>query len=141
MNYWPIVTTVINKLPWGKIFRRKQRCLLIVEDRQEDGEFLKALVGVYGHDCVLVSTAEAGLSLIEQKPDRFPICFLDMRLPLMSGLELIPRVLAIAPQAHVVAVTGAVEDLYDLPPGIYIGVISKPISASSIRSVINKTRL
>lgn len=129
------------KVPWKRIFRRKKRCLLIVEDAPEDGEFLKALIEVMGYEGIIVDTAEAGLALITEKPEKFPIVFIDLKLRLMNGLTLIQKVTAVAPQAHCVVVTGAAERLEDLLPGLYIGVVQKPVSSAVIKAVINKTRL
>lgn len=112
-----------------------------MEDTPEDGEFLKALIEVVGHDGIIVDTAEAGLTLITQTPEKFPICFIDLKLRLMGGLELIQKVIAVAPHVHCVVVTGAVEGIADLLPGIYIGVVQKPVSAAVIRAVIAKTKL
>lgn len=129
------------KIPWKRIFRRKKRCLLVVDDNEVDSEFLKALVEINKHDCEVVNNAEAALSLISRKPMRYPVAFVDLRLPLMSGLQLIPKIRAVAPATHIVAVAGLLDDLLDLPPGCYVGVIGKPITAGAIRSVIEKTRL
>lgn len=129
------------KLPWKRIFQRKKRCLLVVDDSEVDSEFLKALVAVNGHDCEIVSNGEAALALIVLKPERYPIVFVDMRLPLMGGLTLIQKIRAVTTGIHVVAVAGLLDDLLDLPPGCYIGLIAKPVTAGAIRSVIEKTKL
>jgi CheY-like chemotaxis protein len=130
--------------PWVKrtcSFKGKQRCLLVVDDNEVDGEFLKALVGVNGHECEVVNNAEAALSLVARSPLKYPIVFVDLRLPLMSGLALIPKIRTVAGSVHIVAVAGLLDDVLDLPPGLYIGLIAKPVTANAIRSVISKTQL
>lgn len=129
------------KVPWKRIFRRKKRCLLVVDDNEVDSEFLKALVEINKHDCEVVNNAEAALALVVRKPLRYPIVFVDLRLPLMSGLTLIPKIRTVAPATHIVAVAGCMDDILDIQPGLYVGVIAKPITAGAIRSVIEKTKL
>lgn len=141
MTYEKLVEFAIRLIPWRKLFRRKTRCLLIVDDNEADGEFLKALVSVNGHDCEVVNNGEAALSLITRKPHKYPICFCDLRLPLMGGLTLISKIRAVAPAIHIIAVAGLMDDLLDIPPGLYVGVIAKPITAGAVKSVIEKTKL
>lgn len=140
MSYEKLVDLAI-KIPWKRIFQRKKRCLLVVDDNEVDSEFLKALVGVNGHECEIVSNGEAALALIVLKPERYPIVFVDMRLPLMGGLTLIQKIHATAPKTHLVAVVGLMDDILDIQPGLYVGLIGKPITAGAIRNAIERTKL
>lgn len=142
MNYWPLVNAVISKIQWNKLFRSRQRCLLVVDDDPVDANFLQSLIQNTGHDAETVSTGEGALALVKQKPDRYAIIFLDLRMPRLNGLLLLPRLLAINPRIHAIIVCGLLDDLADLDaPGIYFGCLPKPVTNEAVRAVILKTKM
>ena len=59
--------------------------ILIIEDEALLAKSLSRALMARGHDCIISSTAEEGLRLLEQLPT--DIVLLDIQLPGMSGLE------------------------------------------------------
>lgn len=114
-------------------------CILIVEDDKFQREVLKYYVRSIGYEPNAVSTAEAGLALLREK--NHSIVFVDVRLPLMNGLELVKEVKKISKKIHVVILAGYAGDLVDLAYGTYVGLILKPFDESEIREAIEKTKI
>src|SRR2546423_6118775 len=57
------------------------------------------------HQCWAVESAEAALALLGQA--RFDLVFSDITMGDMSGLELVPRALALAPDTVMIMISGA----------------------------------
>lgn len=142
MTYLKLAEVAAKFIPWQKLLKRRRRCLLIVDDNESDAGFLEALIKNVGFDSESVTTAEAALALVRRRPQKYPVAFVDMRLPLMTGWDLISKLLQESPQLHIVVVCGILDDLAHIDPaGIYFGVLPKPVTKQAVRSVIAKTRM
>ncbi len=64
--------------------------ILIVEDEVLLAKSVGRAMTGYGHDCMIASSAEEGLALLEKTPA--DIVLLDLQLPGMSGLEAIKEI-------------------------------------------------
>jgi PleD family two-component response regulator len=81
----------------------RRACILIVEDEAGiRGVLHKTLCE--SHECKAVGSAEEALSLLAT--DKFDLVISDIKMGGMSGLEMIPRVLALAPDTVVVMISG-----------------------------------
>jgi putative nucleotidyltransferase with HDIG domain len=77
--------------------------LLIADDEVEIRNVLRdCLCGVY--DCTAVGSAEEALELLETK--EFELILSDIMMEGMSGLEMVPRVLARQPQTVIIMISG-----------------------------------
>jgi signal transduction histidine kinase/ActR/RegA family two-component response regulator len=89
--------------------------VLIVEDGALDRAVLVALLRRRGHEITEAETAEQGWEALRR--DRFPLLFTDLRLPQMSGLELLERIGTLPEQErpHSVMITASnrPEDLQE----------------------------
>jgi CheY-like chemotaxis protein len=89
--------------------------LLVVDDEPAILEVTSALLAAKGYD---VSTAEDGLEamghLVEPLPD---LVISDLRMPHMSGFELLALVRERFPQVPVIAMSGEFTEK-ELPPGL-----------------------
>jgi PAS domain S-box-containing protein len=64
------------------------RCVLLVEDNQEVGDFATQALRELGYESVLALNAEQALAELEARRDRFQIIFSDVVMPGMDGVEL-----------------------------------------------------
>lgn len=120
---------------WGK---RKKTALLIIDDNADDAEILGNSLKRLGYQYSVETTAESGLSVL--KRERHWIVYVDIRLPLMSGIKFIDAIKTISPKTHVVIVAGLSGDLAQLTSNHYIGVIIKPPTLESVQDSIQKTK-
>jgi putative nucleotidyltransferase with HDIG domain len=83
---------------------RKDRAnILIVNDELKITDLLSDLLGAE-HNCVTAISAEQALAHLAE--NEFELVLSDITMPRMSGLDMIPRVKEIAPNAVVVMISG-----------------------------------
>ena len=78
--------------------------VLVVDDEEDIRNSLRGVLEDEGHRVTLAGSAEDAFRLLEERPA--DVVLLDIRLPGMSGLDAIPRLLEIAPDSAVIVVTG-----------------------------------
>ena len=88
-----------------------------------------------------VSTANDGLEAIEKVGESpFDIIFMDIKMPVMDGVEAYKRIKKIRPEAVVIMMTAyAVEDLVEeaLKEGAY-GIVYKPLDIEKVVALIKE---
>lgn len=118
---------------------KRPKVLLIVDDNASDAEMLQIFILRLKYKTETVDTAEAGLALLKDR--HHPIAFIDVRLPMMSGMSMIERIRSISPKTHIVVVCGEVGDLMKLPKGRHFSVIIKPVSLESVEDCVRQARI
>jgi two-component system response regulator PilR (NtrC family) len=110
--------------------------LLVVDDELSMREFLEIMLTDEGYDVKTASSGEQAFELF--KKHVFDAVLTDVKMPGMSGLELIRRIRSLAPDTPIVAITAysSVEDaIRAVREGAY-DYISKPFQADDLREVI-----
>ena len=114
--------------------------ILIVDDNVD---ICKTLYFILKHKDYRVTTAYSGQEAIEKaKEDPFDIIYMDIKMPLMDGVETYRRIKKIRPEAVVMMMTAyAVEDLIQeaLEEGAF-GVIYKPLDIEKVIGIIEEAR-
>jgi len=84
--------------------------LLIIDDEDKLRALLARILGLEGFTVLQAPTAAAGLRLIEKEAPDIILC--DVKLPDMSGLELLGKIKALAPETQVILLTayGTISD-------------------------------
>ncbi len=112
--------------------------ILIVDDNES---LRKTMSFIFVREGYEVSTANDGpeaIKLVKESP--FDIVFMDIKMPLMDGVETYKRAKAINPDMVVIMMTAyAVEDLIQeaLKEGAY-GVIYKPLDMEKVFSLVQE---
>jgi two-component system response regulator HydG len=114
--------------------------ILIVDDNASLCRTLSLVLGRQGY---AVNTAKDGLeALTKVKESPFDMIFMDIKMPLMDGVETYRRIKKIRPKAVVMMMTAyAVEDLVQqaLEEGAY-GIVYKPLDIAKVVGVIEEAR-
>ncbi len=114
--------------------------IMIVDD---DISLCKTLSSILGRKDYVVTTAQDGPEAIERVKERpFDITFMDIKMPLMNGVETYRRIKKIRPKAVVMMMTAyAVEELVQgaLQEGAY-GITYKPLDIERVIAVIEEAR-
>jgi DNA-binding NtrC family response regulator len=114
--------------------------ILIVDDNIS---LCKTISFVLGRKGYAVTTAEDGPEAIEKvKENPFDMIFMDIKMPLMDGVETYRRIKKIRPEAVVMMMTAyAVEELVQeaLQEGAY-GITYKPLDIERMVAVIEEAR-
>ena len=93
-----------------------------------------------GYAVTIARDGMEALEKVKQKP--FDMIFMDIKMPLMDGVETYKRIKEIRPEAVVMMMTAyAVEELVQeaLQEGAY-GVVYKPLDIDKVVSLIQKSR-
>jgi two-component system response regulator HydG len=114
--------------------------VLIVDDDIGQCKTMSFVLKRRGYDVV---TATSGPESIElARGSLFDVIFLDIKMPVMDGVETYRRIKAISPDAVVVMMTGyAVEDLVQeaLREGAY-AVLYKPLDMEKVVALVEEAR-
>ncbi|HEY8505862.1 MAG TPA: ATP-binding protein [Gemmataceae bacterium] len=108
--------------------------VLVIEDDAEARANLRDILGLDGHR--VETAATAGEALGRGDWPGFDVIVLDRRLPDADGVDLLPRLLRLAPRAAVVVVTGH-PDVRGAVAALRSGAadyIPKPIDAGELRA-------
>ena len=106
--------------------------LLIVDDEQKVCECLQRFFSEKGYDASCASTGEEAIErFMRQPPD---VVLLDIRLPGISGLEVLKRARDLCPATKVIMVTGSLDEGTEETAKVYgaRAYITKPFDFSEI---------
>jgi two-component system response regulator PilR (NtrC family) len=112
--------------------------ILVVDDERSMREFLEILLERDGHE--VVSCGEAEQAVLALQSDEFDLVISDIRMPGMSGLDLLDRMPDLAPGTLLVLITahGSMESAVEaMKHGAY-DYLTKPCSVDEIRVVVEK---
>ena len=114
--------------------------ILLVDDEQPSLDELEYLLGKY-HDVDLAGSftkpQEALLSILHCVPD---VMFLDIEMPVMSGLELAERIRATYGQVAIVFVTAYGKKFAGALSRQSAEYLQKPVSEAKLRTLLEKIR-
>jgi len=112
--------------------------LLVVDDEQSIRRLCMTIGGTLGYACAEAESAEAALARIE--PDAPDLILTDLKLPTMSGVELLKQVKALLPHSEVAIMTGhgSIESAVDaMKLGAY-DYIEKPFRVEKMRLLLQR---
>ncbi len=114
--------------------------ILIVDDNASLCKTMEFVLNHKGHDVTTAKDGPEALNYVEKKS--FEIIFMDIKMPIMNGVETYKRLKEIRPETIVIMMTAyAVEDLVQeaIQEGAY-GVIYKPLDIDKIIELIERVR-
>jgi len=118
----------------------KRANILIVDDNISLAKTMSLILKRKGYE---VTTAQDGLAAIKGIKERpFDLIFMDIKMPLMDGVQIYRKIKKIRPETIVIMMTAyAVENLVAqaLKEGAY-GIIYKPLDIEKMISLIEKSR-
>jgi DNA-binding NtrC family response regulator len=112
--------------------------ILVADDERSICDAFRLLLEAEGHTALVASTGEEALLLVrEQAPD---LAFVDVRMPGMSGLEVLKEIGRIAPELPVVVMTayGTLETAAEALRNRAFDYLGKPLDLAQIRQVLRR---
>jgi DNA-binding NtrC family response regulator len=116
----------------------KKSCILVIDDEEVMRDSCRQVLDRQGHDVKTAGDGAAGLALLAEQ--NFDLVMLDLKMPGLSGMEVLDRIKQAAPETIVVIITGhatvaaAVEAMklgaYDLLP--------KPFTPDEMLAIVNR---
>jgi two-component system response regulator PilR (NtrC family) len=112
--------------------------ILVVDDETSMQDFLGILLQRAGHEVVTCATATQAVLALEA--DEYDLVISDIRMPEMSGLELLDRVRDLCPETPVVVITahGTAESAVEAMKRGAHDYLTKPFSVDEVRRVVDK---
>jgi signal transduction histidine kinase/ActR/RegA family two-component response regulator len=124
--------------PEGALGETAGRCILIVEDNVEVGQFCAQILHDLGYGTVLAHSAEVALAEIEAVPSCFDAVFSDVVMPGIGGIELANRLRERHPDLPVILTSGYSHVLaQDGAHGF--DLVRKPYSASEVGKALSSS--
>ena len=114
--------------------------LLIVDDEQTLARSAKAFLSDHGYEVEVAGTAERALELLESlQPD---VVFADVRLPGMSGSDLLKRIHTFDPLIPVIMLTayGSIEGAVEAVKLGAFDYVKKPVDLEELRLLADRAR-
>ena len=117
------------------------RRVLIVDDNPNMSNLLSDMLEVFDFSSQRASDGEEALSLLNQED--FSLLITDLRMPKMTGLELLKAVKDKYPKLQVVVITGYSTEAteQELLTAKADGFLNKPFRMNDIESVLRKFSL
>jgi two-component system response regulator AtoC len=114
--------------------------VLIVDDERTLARAVKAFLAEYGYETEVAPDAEQALDLLERlRPD---VVFSDVRLPGMSGIDLLQRIREFDPAIPVVMMTayGTIEGAVEAVKLGAFDYLKKPVDLEELRMLADRAR-
>jgi len=122
----------------GETHMKYQQSILVLDDEPNFRRILEAKLRKSSFDVTTASSAKEALAHIVVKP--FDLFLFDLRLPDADGLDLIPRLRAIAPNTPILLMTAyEVEGLRDeVRNAGAVDVLYKPFDLSTLANTVQQ---
>jgi len=118
----------------------EQASILIVDDNVSQCKTMSFILERKGYTVTIANDGPEAIEKVEERP--FDIILMDIKMPLMDGVETYRRIKKIRPEAVVMMMTAyAVEDLVQqaLEEGAY-GIVYKPLDIERVIAIIEEAR-
>ncbi|MFZ1398538.1 MAG: response regulator [Candidatus Promineifilaceae bacterium] len=113
--------------------------ILVVDDHFEMLEFLRSMLELSNQDCEVLAVPSAEEGLLELRRSQFDLLITDVRLPGMSGFDLVRRLKALGRELPVIMITAysssqGKKEAADL--GVY-RYFQKPLDTDSVLTAVH----
>ncbi|MEJ2561683.1 MAG: response regulator, partial [Anaerolineales bacterium] len=129
----------------GKRLMQETAHILVVDDEPSVREGLSDMLSICGHIVTCANDGQQGLELFHKALERdelppFDILIFDIKMPNMSGLELMERVVKLDPEIPIIIITGHGDSntaTYALAGGAY-DYITKPLEPDLVLDAVTR---
>jgi len=114
--------------------------ILLVDDNVSQCKTMAFILQRKGYDVTIAQDGPEAISLVEK--NSYDIIFMDIKMPIMNGVEAYKRIKKIRPEVKVMMMTAyAVEDLVQeaLQEGAH-GIIYKPLDIEKVLGIIEEAK-
>ncbi|MBK6896689.1 MAG: response regulator [Alphaproteobacteria bacterium] len=116
--------------------------ILIVDDEPGVIITLKTMLKVDGHEVVIAENGVSGIECLQTHKGSLDLVITDIQMPEMDGLQFISRLLDIAPDLPVIAISGGGNRLSNLDPLASLkdkisGTVRKPFTHDELFQAVN----
>lgn len=114
--------------------------ILIIDDEESYGEFVKTLLLKNGYQPTFVSDSKKALHLFENNPELFALIITDQTMPEVTGIEIVSRVRQLMPDFPIIICSGYSEHFdRNRAEELKVGYIAKPVDTGKLLNIIHDT--
>ncbi|TFH07767.1 MAG: response regulator [Candidatus Thorarchaeota archaeon] len=129
-------------IPATKLVSKKTRKEINILVAEDDPLVLNVVTGMLKHLGYATISARDGVEAFQvfnENVDRIGLVITDMVMPLLGGLELTAKILAIRPTTKVVVMTGYLQEDLQIDPDEFglSGWLEKPMTAERLRQLVD----
>jgi len=112
--------------------------VLVVDDEETVGEFMRELLGTWGLKATCMARPEEALELVRADPRRFDVVITDQSMPMLTGLALARELREARADLPVILYTGHGEGLSDdeISAARLCAVMRKPVDPSMLSQTL-----
>ncbi|MCC6933490.1 MAG: sigma-54-dependent Fis family transcriptional regulator [Deltaproteobacteria bacterium] len=112
--------------------------ILIVDDEQQMLLAMEAVLARAGHIITKAENGQAALEILSK--NKFDLMISDMKMPVMTGIELLQQAKQLYPQLPVVMITayGTINQAVEVMKSGAFDFITKPFSAEDLEGVLSR---
>ncbi|HOT76651.1 MAG TPA: response regulator [Candidatus Wallbacteria bacterium] len=114
--------------------------ILIIDDDSGCLDSLSSSLQLYSHNCEAHTNAVKAIEIYRENPSRFDLVITDMKMPVMSGIEVLQKALQINKDAKVIIITayGDVETAILAVNNHAYAFFGKPINFQELLETIER---
>ena len=113
--------------------------VLIVDDDPDVRSFLVNCMGVVG--CDQIDTAETGEEALAMAVQtRYDLVTLDLKMPGVSGLDILSVIRGMMPWSVIVIISGYTEDIPEMALDYTDLVLAKPVHVATLNELVQITK-
>jgi DNA-binding NtrC family response regulator len=112
--------------------------VLFADDEKSLQEFMRSELPRLGHEVTVCPDGRAALKVLEK--DKFDVAILDLRMPGITGIEVLEQLKQVAPDTEAIVMTGhaSMETAIDAMRLGAFDYITKPCKLAEIEAILNK---
>lgn len=113
--------------------------VLVVDDEEVVDEMIQGVVGERGCTSVSFNNSKEALHFYLERPHNITVAITDLTMPVLSGPDLIKKMLEVNPKLPIILITGYAENkkhtLDEIRPLVH-HILQKPFRASDLLDVV-----
>src|SRR6266571_6494728 len=113
-------------------------CILVIDDDESILESCRTILEDEGHEVRVASRGDAGLKLLGQKS--VDLALIDLKMPELSGLEILEQAIALDPDLVAIIITGygTIESAVEAVKKGAFNYITKPFTSAQLVTAVTK---
>lgn len=108
--------------------------ILVADDQEAIRNLLRLILEQAGHNVMLASNGLEAVALYRSYATRIDLLILDVKMPVMDGLEAVRRIRESKSDARIICMTGYSDDA--IPEDVEL--IAKPFQPPNVLAAIDK---
>jgi two-component system cell cycle sensor histidine kinase/response regulator CckA len=114
----------------------EKRVILVVDDEEYVAKLAKAILMRSGFDVTIAQSGRAGLEAVQAKAGRVALALLDVRMPDIDGLSLLPLLREADPNMKVILTSGYIGENVLSQFGDEVGFLQKRFNVAGLTAAV-----